>query len=105
MVNYYFAGATFRGLSAHRTFRAVYRALGNKKTARPITLGYTRWVWEQAAGAGCLDVGKRILELGTGWTHANSLYIGLMGDAAIDTFDVGRQPLACLTAISNPSCA
>jgi SAM-dependent methyltransferase len=88
MLNYYLASAIFRGLSAHPSLRAAYRAVGNKRTARPITLGYTRWVWEQAAKAHCLAPGKRILELGTGWTHANSLYIGLLGSAAIDTFDV-----------------
>jgi SAM-dependent methyltransferase len=88
MLNYYLASAVFNGLSAHPGLRAAYRAAGNKKTVRPITLGYTRWVWEQAAKADCLGPGNRILELGTGWTHANSLYIGLLGHAAIDTFDV-----------------
>lgn len=88
MVNYYLASAIFRGMSSNRAFRTAYRVLGNKKTNRPITIGYTRWVFEQAAKADCLKPGKRLLELGTGWTHANSLYVALIGDAAIDTFDV-----------------
>ena len=88
MLNYYLASAVFHGLSAHPSLKAAYRAIGNKKTERPITLGYARWVWEQASKAGCLENGKRILELGTGWTHANSQYVGLLGEAEIDTFDV-----------------
>lgn len=97
MLNYYLASAVFHGLSAHPSLRAAYRAIGNKKTERPITLGYTRWVWEQAAKANALEPGKRILELGTGWTHANSLYIGLLGHAEIDVFDVvDNRSLAAL---------
>ncbi len=88
MVNYYLAGAIFRGVSSNTTLRQAYRSLGNKKTNRPITLGYTRWIWEQAAKADCLTPGNRLLELGTGWTHVNSLYVALAGNAAIDTFDV-----------------
>ncbi len=88
MVNYYLASAIFHGVSSNKTLRRAYRSLGNKKTNRPITLGYTRWIWEQAAKADCLTPGNRLLELGTGWTHANSLYVALVGDAAIDTFDV-----------------
>jgi SAM-dependent methyltransferase len=88
MVNYYLASAIFRGVSSTKTLRSAYRALGNKRANRPITIGYTRWVWEQAANADCLKPDKRLLELGTGWTHANSLYVALIGDAMIDTFDV-----------------
>jgi SAM-dependent methyltransferase len=88
MVNYYLASAIFRGISSNKALRSAYRALGNKRTNRPITIGYTRWVWEQAATADCLKPDKRLLELGTGWTHANSLYVALVGDAMIDTFDV-----------------
>jgi SAM-dependent methyltransferase len=88
MVNYYLASAIFRGISSNKVLRRAYRALGNKRANRPITIGYTRWVWEQATSADCLKPGKRLLELGTGWTHANSLYVALVGDAMIDTFDV-----------------
>ena len=88
MVNYYLASAIFHGVSSNKTLRGAYRRLGNKKTNRPITLGYTRWIWEQAAKADCLNPGDRLLELGTGWTHANSLYVALVGNASIDTFDV-----------------
>ena len=49
MVNYYLASAIFHGVSSSRRLRKVYRSLGNKKTNRPVTLGYTRWIWEQAA--------------------------------------------------------
>jgi SAM-dependent methyltransferase len=88
MVNYYLAGAIFRGISSNRALRTAYRIIGNKKANRPITIGYTRWVFDQVAQADCLKPGKRLLELGTGWTHANSLYVALVGDASIDTFDV-----------------
>jgi SAM-dependent methyltransferase len=88
MVNYYLASAIFHGVSSNKGLRTAYRVLGNKKTNRPITIGYTRWIWEQADKADCLKPGKRLLELGTGWTHANSLYVALVGDASIDTFDV-----------------
>ena len=88
MVNYYLASAIFRGVSSNKTLRKAYRGVGNKKTNRPITLGYTRWIWEQAAKADCLSPVNRLLELGTGWTHANSLYVALVGNAMIDTFDV-----------------
>ena len=68
--------------------RSTYRALGKRKSNRPLAPKYTRWVWEQAAAENCLEAGKCVLELGTGWTHANSLYIGLVGNCSIMTFDV-----------------
>ncbi len=80
-----------RSFTACRRTRRCAEPIAVSATRRPTApsrIGYTRWIWEQAAKADCLNPGNRLLELGTGWTHANSLYVALVGDAAIDTFDV-----------------
>lgn len=88
MVNYYAAAAALRFFSLTPDLRALYRRLGNRKTTRPIIIEYARAVWEEARDAGCLAPQSCLLELGTGWTHANSLYLALVGEARIVTFDV-----------------
>jgi SAM-dependent methyltransferase len=86
-MRYYLAAAALRLLSASDATRKTYRRVGNMRRARSIVLERTRWVWEQAANES-LKPGSRLLELGTGWTHANSLYVGLLADANICAFDV-----------------
>ncbi len=88
MVRYFVAALALRFFSASPSLQSIYRWLGNHKKSRPITLAYTRYVWEQAAAARVLEPGRRLLELGTGWTHANSLYVALVGHASIALFDV-----------------
>lgn len=88
MPKYYLAAAALRFFSLHPRLQAVYRTLGKRKHNRPVTCRYARWVWEQTVAADVLDFDSRLLELGTGWTHANSLYAALAGQPAIAAFDV-----------------
>jgi SAM-dependent methyltransferase len=87
-MNYYVAAAALRTLSAHSAFRRAYRWVGNRKRSFPVSIPKTRWIWEQVAKARVDTKGHTLLELGTGWVHAGSLYSSLLIDAAIIAFDV-----------------
>jgi SAM-dependent methyltransferase len=82
------AAAALRALSAHSVLRRAYRWVGNRKRSFPVSLQKSRWIWEQVAKEGVDTKGHTLLELGTGWVHAGSLYSALLIDAAIIAFDV-----------------
>ncbi len=87
-MNYFVAAAALRAISAHFTLRKAYRLVGNHKRSRPIWIPKSRWVWEQVVKEGVDSKGHILLELGTGWVHAGSLYSALLIDAPITAFDV-----------------
>jgi cyclopropane fatty-acyl-phospholipid synthase-like methyltransferase len=87
-MNYHLRAITFKAISATTPTKALYRYLGNLKTQRNLETNFLRWTWDKAEAAGATKAGQRILELGTGWTHANSLYLALLGDMHIHAFDV-----------------
>ena len=87
-MNYYVAAAALKTLSAHSVLRNAYRWVGNRKRSNPIWIPKSRWIWEQVVNEGVNTHGHTLLELGTGWVHAGSLYAALLNDAAIIAFDV-----------------
>lgn len=87
-MNYYLTAAGLRILSAHSTLRNAYRWVGNRCISKSVYIPKTRWIWEEVVKEGVDSEGHALLELGTGWVHAGSLYSALLIDAAITAFDV-----------------
>jgi SAM-dependent methyltransferase len=87
-MNYYVVAAALRALSAHSVLRNAYRWVGNRKRSFPVSMPKPRWIWEQVVKEGVDGRGHTLLELGTGWVHAGSLYSALLIDAEIIAFDV-----------------
>jgi SAM-dependent methyltransferase len=86
-MNYYLAALALRAFSATPLTRRAYRYLGNRKAVRPIHHGWARWVLDNLPPD---RPGERVrvLELGTGWIHAYSLYPALLRDLDIHCVDV-----------------
>lgn len=87
-MNYYMTAAALRVFSSHPVLRSVYRSIGKRRTSRTIYIPKPRWIWEEVIGEGVDKSGHTLLELGTGWVHAGSLYAALLIDAQIIAFDV-----------------
>src|SRR5262245_22256385 len=87
-MNYYLTAAGLRILSAHSALRNAYRWVGNRCISKSVYIPKTRWIWEEVVKEGVDSEGHALLELGTGWVHAGSLYSALLIDAAITAFDV-----------------
>src|SRR5262249_44087887 len=68
--------------------RNAYRWVGNRCISKSVYIPKTRWIWEEVVKEGVDSEGHALLELGTGWIHAGSLYSALLIDAAITAFDV-----------------
>jgi SAM-dependent methyltransferase len=88
IMNYYLTAAALKVLSSHSVLRKAYRWAGNRKKSYPINIPKPRWIWEQVVEEGVNAEGHVLLELGTGWVHAGSLYSALLIDASITAFDV-----------------
>lgn len=85
-MDYYFAARVLGAFSTNGMTRSVYRYLGNLKTRRSTVIGNSKWVWEQKYSHSGSE--GDVLELGTGWMHANSLYLALLANTRIHAFDV-----------------
>jgi SAM-dependent methyltransferase len=88
VMNYYLTAAALKVLSSHSVLRKAYRWAGNRKKSFPVSIPKPRWIWEQVVEEGVNGEGHVLLELGTGWVHAGSLYSALLIDASITAFDV-----------------
>lgn len=86
-MNYYLAATALRAFSLNGATKALYRWLGNRKTERKLSMERAGWVLERIAEAG-LPARPVLLELGTGWMHAYSVFPALILDAEIHCFDV-----------------
>lgn len=86
-MNYYLAAMALRAVSLSETTRALYRWLGNRKRHRKLSEARARWVIERLREVP-FEREPALLELGTGWIHAYSLYPALIFDAEIHCFDV-----------------
>jgi SAM-dependent methyltransferase len=87
-MNYYVTAAALKTLSSNSVLRKAYRWAGNRKKSYPVWIPKPRWIWEQVTAEGANGKGHVLLELGTGWVHAGSLYSALLIDASITAFDV-----------------
>jgi SAM-dependent methyltransferase len=87
-MNYYLTAAALKAFSSHSVLRKAYRWAGNRKKSYSTWMPKPRWIWEQVVQEGMNGEGQVLLELGTGWTHAGSLYSALLIDASITAFDV-----------------
>jgi SAM-dependent methyltransferase len=83
-LNYFVTAAVLKGASANALTRRTYHALTRlRRGARNAFPEVACWLLDE------LPPGRqRILDLGTGWAHAYSLYPALMRDDEIHCFDV-----------------
>lgn len=86
-MNYYLAATALRAFSLNGATKALYRWLGNRKTERKLSMERAGWVLDRIAEA---ELPERpvLLELGTGWMHAYSVFPALIHEAEIHCFDV-----------------
>ena len=107
MTRYRLVAACFRFFSGGPLRLRLYRALGNRLGARlraqrglpKLYLDRARLLIERIARLGLVHDGDRLLELGTGWVHWDSLIIRLFYDVRITLFDVwDNRGLAALKA-------
>jgi SAM-dependent methyltransferase len=83
-MNYMVAAAALKLASANPLTRNTYRALGQLKTGpRPVYHEQAVWLLDALP-----EKESRLLDLGTGWVHAYSLYPALLRDDDIHCFDV-----------------
>ena len=86
-IGYYGAAAVLRMASLNAGTRKLYRMAGKLRRRGEHDVDHDRsaWVLENLPKLGRT---LRLLELGTGWAHAYSLYPALLRDAEICCFDV-----------------
>lgn len=95
MLKYVLAATALRAFSVNSTTRRAYRKLGNfaggRKRGRAVRPHY----FERAEGNlawierhNAIADGMKLVELGTGWVHWESLYTRLFYDVRITLFDV-----------------
>jgi len=95
-MKYFLVAAALRGMSSNAVLRKAYRYIGNQRKTRPIVIAKSRWIWQHVSRNGLGTSDHTIMELGTGWTHANSLYTALLTDVGIEAFDVwDNRSLTC----------
>jgi SAM-dependent methyltransferase len=84
-MNYFLAAAVLRAASLNRVTRAAYYAAGNlRQSACHVWVEQGQWILDGLPAAR-----SRLLDLGTGWAHAYSLYPALLRDEdEIHCFDV-----------------
>lgn len=84
MSYYFLAAAALKVASANSLTRTAYRAATRlKSSARPVLLDRAIWLLD-----GLPEQASRLLDLGTGWVHAYSLYPALLRDDELHCFDV-----------------
>ncbi len=86
-IGYFGAAAALRMASLNAGTRKLYRMAGKLRRRAESDVDHDRSVWI-LENLPRLGKRLRLLELGTGWAHAYSLYPGLLRDADICCFDV-----------------
>ena len=82
-MNYFLTAAALKAASTNAVTQRAYRALTRLRSdARDFFIDQAEWTME-----GLPDSPQRLLDLGTGWVHAYSLYPWLTRDDELHAFD------------------
>jgi SAM-dependent methyltransferase len=83
-MNYFVTAAALKIASANALTRSAYHVVTRLRSgARPVFLDRAVWLLDELP-----DQDARLLDLGTGWVHAYSLYPLLLRDDEVNCFDV-----------------
>jgi hypothetical protein len=95
MARYYLKVVLYRLISASVITRRLYRALGNRVRRGRVSEASHRsylerglWLVETIAAHASDTAPRRMLDVGTGWSHFYSLFLALFHDASFTMFDV-----------------